>query len=56
MNSEGHLSAVRTSFLKPFGPYSLYMQGISIPPPMTYFPSRTVLGSAVTSLSIISIC
>ena len=37
MNSEKHLNAARTSFFTLFGPYSLYLQGVSIPPPMTHF-------------------
>ena len=56
MNSESHLSAARNSFFTLFDPYSLYLQGISIPRPMTHFPSGAGLGSPVTSLSIISIC
>ena len=56
MNSESHLSAGQTSFFTLFGPYSIYLQGIYIPPLMTYFPSGTGLGSPVTSLSIISVC
>ena len=56
MNSESHLSVARTSFFTLFGPYSLHLQGISIPPPMTHFPSGAGLGWPVTSLTIIFIC
>ena len=56
MSSESHLSAARTSFLTLFGPHSLYLQSISIPPPMTHFASGASLGLPLSSLFIISIC
>ena len=56
MISESHLRTARTSFFSLFSLHSLYLEGISLPWPMTPFLSVAVLGLPGTSLSIISIC